>query len=337
MQVLFGVLLIISSNILNSLNKIWFGSNENLYNPLQYAFVAYGFALLIFNLIKYINKNKRIRIHEHWMIWVWLNIISCMTFLCFLYALKLMSPVLVSCIETGFLVILVSAVDKKKRDSIDMLQALAMLGILVTTFLSGYFDNKNLFRSINTLGIMLALLTSLGVAIIILLQKKLLSKGYKPYEIMAHRFYMIVIVSFGGLLLNNEFIITFKMISFDFIIMTLLSVSVCLFLLQKGLEFITPTLSGAIMATMPVTTFFVSVSFGNEFTVNLFLSTVALMFCISVFIYLNTKSTRFISVASRSLNTESVAVSHSFNNNCLNIKEIKSEDLSVIANKPNSF
>ncbi|MUJ37777.1 DMT family transporter [Aliivibrio fischeri] len=257
---LFGAALILISHGFNSFNKVWYAQASAYVDPMIYAFIGYGIAIAFFWICDCRGASKPLSNQKDW----WnINLSSALTFVCFLYALKYIDAVIVSSIESGLLVIFTLLLGRREKPLTLKVMVYAVC-IFSFTLASCYFGEG--VRELNVLGLVLAVLTSLGVAYIIRHQKVLIDLGYESNTIMKHRFYLIAIVSFGYVWIDEGQLpikAIYNVVSVELLVVAFLGSVLCLYLIQKGIALCNIYTSSALMASMPVVTFVVSYAYGN--------------------------------------------------------------------------
>ncbi len=295
MKLLIGIALIQMSHLLNSVNKVWYSSFSSVYSPIEFALTSYAISMMFFIVITFrmSGEGSLVRFRNSFPTFLWLNILSAATFFSFLYALKYSSPVVVSSVETGCLVIFVLSIRSGFRFRGELNTLLAAVSIVISTFLIAYFSLDDVAEESSYLGLLLSFFTSIGAALIILTQRKLFDIGFKSTEIMAHRFYIVTAISLFAICFSSGSAGAYiEKLNIEIVFVAFLGVTVCLYLIQKGIEYTSPLLSAALMATMPITTFVISIftpSFKWDFY--LFTSLLLLTSSVAYFVWLNIQAT----------------------------------------------
>lgn len=257
---LLGVLLILLSHCLNSFNKVWYSDISAYVDPMVYALFGYGSAIVFFWIFGRKSAPIDWRHRKHW----WnINISSALTFVCFLYALKFVDPVIVSSIESGLLVLFMLFLGRNETAITPKVFGYGV-AIFALTLASCYFSDG--VREMDVLGVGLAVLTSLGVAFIIRHQKALTVLGYPSHVVMKHRFYLITLVAAASVWFDTgQFPISVmaQKVSIELVVVAFLGSTLCLYLIQQGVARCSLSMSSALMAAMPVVTFIVNYAYSG--------------------------------------------------------------------------
>lgn len=192
-----------------------------------------------------------------------LNIITAVIFLCFYYANKYIEPAIVSAIEIGIgpiIVLLIGALLHKNR--IFKLDVIVSSGILLGTVTLVYASlNGTSGVAINHLhtgkGLLTAFVAGVGMVLATIFSKRLSNKGWSTYKILAHRFYMLVPISFI-FIINQKLIYVVNIFVENWIwivVFTFLGLIIPLYLIQVGIKNSNPLFVSVTLSLGPVFTF----------------------------------------------------------------------------------
>lgn len=107
-------------------------------------------------------------------------------------------------------------------------------------------------------GILASLCAGLGAVVITILSKSLLSRGWSFGAVLAHRFYIIVPLSLAMWLGANSRIVPWSInLVVSIFLVSLISVSLPLYLLQVGINRCDPYMVMVMMSALPIMTFIV--------------------------------------------------------------------------------
>jgi drug/metabolite transporter (DMT)-like permease len=130
-----------------------------------------------------------------------LNASTALTFLTFFYALKLIEPAIVGAVEIGIgpvLAVIITFAMTGQKPSVQRIAVcagvLAGCGVLALAAVKG-----SGFASIGEnawLGLLASVAASIGAVLITMASKALLNRGWKFESVLAHRFYLIIPISF---------------------------------------------------------------------------------------------------------------------------------------------
>lgn len=186
---------------------------------------------------------------------------TALMWLSFLYSLKFIPPAVAAAINAGIIPIATYAILKVKdpkclpaRVSLfrySML-LLAVMGLMVTTIMQ---SNGVVKLSSYIVGFLCVVISGATTALNNVYIKDLFISGFNAKEVMAIRFYGIIILSSVMLLLSKNSIDYAVALSYELFFAAALGMVLPLYLLQKGIALTKPTDAAVLMALGPVVTY----------------------------------------------------------------------------------
>ena len=133
------------------------------------------------------------------------------------------------------------------------------------TFLN-YYDYSSYNEHDAVWGLVMSLLCGASISASIVLSKKIASKGLSATSLLSVRFFVLILFSIFYLFFTNGFneIHLNAHTLFVVFIVSVLGVSLSIFVLQKGIEFTTPLVISTILALAPFTVFIIERIFLNK-------------------------------------------------------------------------
>ncbi len=188
-----------------------------------------------------------------------LNAATTLSFLCFFYALKVIEPAIASAILVGvgpILAVAIALVVAGTRPSATRLAIcfgiLCGCAILAMAAASGTAAG----RSVALSGVVASVGTGIGAVLITVASKALLDRGWQSGAVLAHRFYLILPVSFLFALAGDPASVPWSAsLVWTFIAISALGVVGPLYLLQVGIKHTDAWTVVVTMAAMPLVTF----------------------------------------------------------------------------------
>lgn len=241
---------------LQSLSKVAYGTWLVALPTSVFVFFSFTITALFFLA----GKGTRIPDNSHLTL-VFLNVFTAITFLSFFQALKFIEPAVVSAIEIGIgpifvvaLVWLVFGSPPKTHNIIVGSGILAGCVLLMNSALRG--SGMLVSSDYAVLGILFSLASGIGAVVITMLSKQLSKNGWSRDAILAHRFYLIVLVSFCIALFEPmPESMDLSVLLPAIVLVSVAGVLVPLYLLQSAIGKTEPYVIITTMALLPVLTF----------------------------------------------------------------------------------
>ncbi|HEF5709386.1 TPA: DMT family transporter [Bacillus cereus] len=263
-------MVLILSAFLSSINQVFYAKWVQDIDPFVYSFLSFSITLLFFlslTVLKSIKvkksniklNNKRAGMNSI----VVLNIITAIIFICFYYANKYIEPAIVSAIEIGIgpiialvLSLIIQKINILKFDIYVCLGILIGTLILVWASLSGKSGIAS-DTSFTYKGLLATFTAGIGMVLATIYSKKLSQAGWSTYEILAHRFYMLVPVTIVFVLNKKaSYILDVFQSNWNWIIVfTFLGLIIPLYLIQVGIKYCNPLFVSVTLTLGPVFTF----------------------------------------------------------------------------------
>lgn len=251
--------------LLGAIQEVYVGNLVQRRDPVWVMVVTFFIALLFFNFARIFSGQKP---HESlrscWKIVLCLNITTCMSWFGFMIALKWLEPAVVSCIcfSIGPLITTVMNRFFNSRSAIlrgEMWASVTMaIGVIVLTYssLTGLSSLGKQDISSTQIGLIAALISAFGIMGNTFLSKRMSQLGFNSQSTMAYRFHFLVIIGaaviyFGGL--DADVDLAF---SVELVLLSIGTVIVPLYLLQRGIEILEPITVSLLISSMPVITYF---------------------------------------------------------------------------------
>ncbi|USL45327.1 MULTISPECIES: DMT family transporter [Priestia] len=268
---LIGTVALISSALLTSINQVLYAKWVQNMNPFVYSFLSFSLTLLFFLIITCIvslknkqnkDKTKENKKNEISYILI-LNTITAIIFICFYYANKFIEPAIVSSIEIGIGPIIALSIGLLLKNikllKVDVAVCIGILlgtCILVWASITGASGvNVQITNTLN--GLITSFIAGIGMVLATLYSKKLSELGWTTFKILAHRFYMLVPLSFI-LVLNQNFDDIIQVFLNNWLLITIftfLGLVIPLYLIQVGIKHCNPLFVAVTMSCGPVFTF----------------------------------------------------------------------------------
>ena len=149
----------------------------------------------------------------------------------------------------------------RKKNPSSTLEKVSAVGLLLSiaymsySELSGTGGISNISLTDRVFGVSLALSTSVGIVLNSFVTKKVVELGFKATEIMAFRFYGVVVATLAILLIRGTPVVGVDAHWFGFIaILSILLVVVPIYLVQKGIEKSEPITVSLLWSLTPAVT-----------------------------------------------------------------------------------
>lgn len=264
---LIGAFAVFTFILMSAVKTVYVSSIVHGIDPILLVLCTFVFAAAYF-LVHCLVTG---RISAPWRISIGalfgLNVTTLMAWVTFYYALKHLEPSVVSCLVTAIGPVVVIFVDRlfRRKERIHAIDLTLGTAILVTTVVlawatltgrTGISVLQSDPQSI-LLGLIGSVISGFGLTGNTVFTKKLFDHGWRPAQIMAHRFYLLIL--FAGLyvmvvLPEAEQGLWMAYIPSILFVATI-GVLIPLFVLQYGIQRCTPIAVSTILAMGPVLTF----------------------------------------------------------------------------------
>jgi drug/metabolite transporter (DMT)-like permease len=260
-----AVILIILFCIFSGFQEVYLGSLFQTVDPILTMVATFGITAVAFSFTQvrgWSAFKKQLR-QAPWIV-VGLNITTVASWVGFFLALKWIEPAVVSAIALSAGPVVTVLITRWVSPSTEVLlsEHLGAIGsaigiaLLCFTTLKGLGSTGTTHESHAALGVVLSAVCSLGIAGNTFFQKRMSSEGYNPNQVMASRFWLLLIV---GLVIGWEPLPgdygwwRFSVIA---TVLALSTVMVPLYLLALSIERLEPVTVSLVLSTMPAVTYF---------------------------------------------------------------------------------
>jgi drug/metabolite transporter (DMT)-like permease len=248
---LLGTALLLGSVIFTASSQVYYGSFIQNFSPYLFLLISFSITLLFFHLMDRLSSKKSISITSSPTVWkdvLFMNIVSATIFICFYIALKYIEPAVVSSLEWGIgpVVALMLVRFQKPENKLGMLNLLASCGVLIGSIflawasLSGASGILGTSRSYLFIGLLFAVLTGIGNVLITFYSKKLSEQGWDTAKILAHRFYLVVLLSGLVVLYEKSYLLISVTDMIGIILITITGTILPLYFMQSSLKYTSP-------------------------------------------------------------------------------------------------
>ncbi len=251
-----GRISVILAIFLQASGKVSYGTFLWEVSAPFFVFISFVMATLFFLVTAHKGVGK-----VNWVELFCLNLTTAITFLSYFYALKLIEPSIVGALEQGIgpiftLLILFFTIGARPT----LLNVLVSCGILASCYVLGTAAMKGggftLSSDYALLGLLASIVTGICSVLTILISKNMIKNGWSYGSILAHRFYLIIPISF---ILATQSNIPFPPFSWDLAFQIFIISAICvvlpLYLFQIGIGLCDPYTIMVMGASMPLITF----------------------------------------------------------------------------------
>lgn len=218
-----------------------------------------------------------------------LNILNAIIWFVAFFSLKVLSPAVFACLFLGAIPISIFILELRKtrvssRNNFTTAIVLLMLFVLMLLLVFQEIREANSYQILKY-GSIVVFIGGIAAAIILKISKHLAIKNMPASLVVSLRFYGVLLISFLLVILNpKQLLVTSKTLA-ELLIISLVSMALPLFLLQKALKTISPLYASILITIIPILTYFFqiftgyyefsAVQFGITMLFTLFLSILA--------------------------------------------------------------
>lgn len=260
---LFGFIMVFVYNFLDAGKEVYSGFLVQSAHPMMVTCIVFSAVLVFFQLFCLLKQRKEY-LHP-WSTWkplVALNVTTAGSWITFFYCLKYLEPASASAIITGVAPLLMVMIvpfffSTEKREY----RLLLLTGIACSSLWLGIIslqEGRNTYNlSINevAIGIVLSVACALFSIFSNILSKKLSENACRPESIMAHRFYLTVIVTLLFTLQRQDMHSDMQNLFPGVLLLALLGLIIPLWCLQYGIKSLPPSRVMVLISVSPVFTF----------------------------------------------------------------------------------
>ncbi|WP_018922728.1 EamA family transporter [Salsuginibacillus kocurii] len=203
---LLGTVALLASAFLAAISQVFYAQQVQSISPFSFTFISFFLTALFFLLLSLSQKNEEKRSLDFFSFkdFALLNVSTALAFLGFYYALKYIEPAIVSALEMGvgplFALFISTMLYPKttilKSDALIAVGTLCASFILVGAAVTGRSGVSFDYTFEYFIGLAASLGCGMGAVLAAIYSKKLSEKAWTSSQILAHRFYLIVILSF---------------------------------------------------------------------------------------------------------------------------------------------
>ncbi|MCB5165018.1 DMT family transporter [Streptomyces bambusae] len=239
------------------------------------SFLAFFSAAVIFNVVQAVRRRADPGTHvplgrRGRSLLVQLNVATAVTFLGFYLALSLMPSGAASFLEAGvvpLVIFVLLALPRGARPAWrDLPVAVLVFGLACVSAWRFYQDSSPGHAGDLLTGAILALVAGAGAGCIGLISRRLGEARVAPVTVSAHRFHLTYLIALGVLVFRADQLGSPAHIGQLWLI-SLLTVTIPLFVLQIGLQRSDTFRAGMVMSCLPAGTYLSAVALGGEFDV----------------------------------------------------------------------
>jgi drug/metabolite transporter (DMT)-like permease len=218
-----------------------------------------------FHLHCFVMRQYKVELGGSLSALVGLNLMTAVAWIGFYYALKYVEPSVVSCLVTGIGPLVVLVLDRFIRKTRELFWSDITIGggiVVVASYLvwSGLRSAGPSQTEFDAGGLPLALaasiLSGIGLTGVTVFNKKLFDLGWSPPQVLAHRFYLLVVLALLGvvtMLTPTERELWTKFVP-SIVFVAVVGVLIPLFALQIGIRACSPVTVSSVLALGPVLT-----------------------------------------------------------------------------------
>jgi drug/metabolite transporter (DMT)-like permease len=258
-----GRLIVLIFAILTAAKEVVAGSLSRHLNIALVVVVAFTTTSLFFHLLRRARSETAgtTDLARQWPSVVWLNLSSVAAWGTIFYALQFIEPAIASALAVATLPLFTLGLQRVMSAQEPTYPCDLMAGIAIS--LSVFFlavQARHAPLGIGTasflqlsLSVLACLICALGMAFSNLIAKQLYDAGWKPADVMAHRFYALVLVAAGWLVITQaEIGHQFTEHGVKLAVFALLGVAIPVYLLQHGVKRAPPVEVAALIALSPI-------------------------------------------------------------------------------------
>ncbi|MGB4074132.1 EamA family transporter [Pseudomonas sp.] len=255
-HLLTGVLCLLGFSILSAARDIALEGHFKVDNPYDYLFIVFGLAAIFYAAVNFFKSTsgaprKAAKYTENI---IWLNLVTAGNWVGLFLALKYLSPPSVAALYAGTIPAATLIVNRLLRSESALTKAdwISTILLLACATAWAFVNISSLQGSQAATGFAYVVLSSFTIAATTVFSKRLADSQIPTSKIMAHRFYILVGISYfmssPSVELLDVAVRNYQLLLIVAAAGTILS----LWLLQKGIEKCEPVLTEVVIATSPV-------------------------------------------------------------------------------------
>jgi len=277
-----------------AISNVFVNHTTRVVSPIVSLFYSSIFTILFFSVLNLKELSQNIKlIKENKTSILILNFFNAVIWLVIFFSLKELSPAVFSCLFLGaipihiFLLELKNSKLSKKNYTIATLLLIIFMLMLLLVFQD---VEENNYYQIIKYGALVVVVGGIVGAFIMKISKTLAIKNMSASLVVSLRFYGLLLLSFLLLILNpSQFLVEPEVLG-ELFLLSLVSMALPLFLLQKALKTISPLFASIIITIIPVLTYFLQLMTGYYIFSLVKLSIIMLFaLCLTVLAYVKTR------------------------------------------------
>lgn len=281
--------------VTSAVSNVFVNYTARSVNPIISLFYSSLFTIIFFTFLNLKEFTKNIvLVKENKIAILCLNLLNAIIWFVIFFSLKELSPSVFSCLFLGaipisiFLLELRKSKISKKNNFIIGLLLLAMF-ILMTILVFQDVSEVNFFQVL-IYGAIVVIVGGSVAAFIMKISKKLAVKNVPASLVVSLRFYGLLVVSFVLVFFTSNQFLVKPILLLQIFILSLFSMALPLFLLQKALKTLSPLFASIIITIIPVLTYFLQLSTGYySFSLIKLQITILFSMCLIVLAYVKKK------------------------------------------------
>jgi drug/metabolite transporter (DMT)-like permease len=246
---LLGVLCVTAYNILAAASEVYIGNFVQKIEPFYLVFLCFIITALFFNILQlrdYKSYFKKIQTNIKYVIFV--NLSTTLTWLSFFISLKYIEPAIVATIDTSIvpIITLCFAHILRRNSRILPIEIFSSIGIFITLIILVWASltgrsavgTNSIERTV--IGIIAALICGAGIMLNSIFSKRLNDSGWLASSVMAVRFFLLILCSFGLSAYMNQIVFMSLTDGISILLIVFAGTIIPLYLLQLGIEYSEP-------------------------------------------------------------------------------------------------
>ncbi|MBA0036889.1 DMT family transporter [Pantoea sp. BIGb0393] len=260
---LFGLLMVLLYNFLDAGKEVYSGFLVQENHPLSITFIVFSIAMVFFQLygVSFSRQNYLSTMRSFTQVLI-LNITTAGSWISFFYCMQYLEPAVASAIITGvapLLIIYIAPVFFKNES-----HQYKTIFIFCITFCSLWLAAISLREGSLTynyssseilIGVLMAVICSVFSIFSNIFSRRLSDRGCLPSSIMAHRFYIIVLITMSYSLDSSGYKGVIEILSPGIAILAIFGVVIPLWCLQHGIKSLSPARVMVFISVNPIFTF----------------------------------------------------------------------------------
>jgi drug/metabolite transporter (DMT)-like permease len=254
-----GILFVLIFSILTAGKEVVSGNVVQYLSPFLLVFIIFFIIILFFQLNTQLRKNNRPDFKGNIKDLVLINIATVGGWLTLYHVIKYLEPAVASAVITATGPILTTLMDniirtKKKVNFFELffgvciISTTAVLTYYTLAGQSGLLINN---KTITIIALCGAFISGVSVVATTVYSKKLYSNGWNAGQLMAHRFYLLLIFAFLGMLCEDNILLQLYQNWHIIIVLSIFGFLIPLYILQLGIIRTSPVIVASLISLSP--------------------------------------------------------------------------------------